>query len=233
MVVPRTGQKSDGRWADHNAERRGVIMAALIALIEESEPGADIPLQAIADRAGIKRSVIYRHFADRQDLDSRTREYAIALHIDSVMPTLEPDDSVRGTVSRTVSTYVNLVAARPRLHEWVEHGPGSHDASGRAVVTGTKEAVVQRISSLFIPAAALLGQDDPGLDVAIFAVVAMVDGAVTRWLRTREQTWDTAELSRLITESLMIVLQGHARARGLEIDVDLPIAELLAQATQP
>lgn len=205
-------------------------MDALVELIEESEPGAEIPLQDIADRAGLKRSVIYRHFADRKDLDAKTREYLVESNIGTVMPTLDPADSVRETVFRAVHTYVTLVAAHPRLHRWVEQGPGSHDPSGVVVVAGTKEAVAQRISALFTPAAALFGQADPAIDLAAFAVVSMVDGTVTRWVQTQPDAWDATEISRALTDSLLMVLEGQARLRDIEVDVDVPIAELLAQA---
>ncbi|MEV0245190.1 TetR/AcrR family transcriptional regulator [Nocardia sp. NPDC050712] len=229
-MVARRNEGSGGRWGEHNAERRRAVMDALVELIEESEPGTEISLQDIADRAGLKRSVIYRHFADRKDLDAQTREYLVESYIGTLMPTLDPEDSVRETVYRAVHTYVTLVAAHPRLHRWVEQGPGSHDPSGVIVVAGTKEAVAQRISALFTPAAALFGQADPAIDVAAFAVVSTVDGAVTRWLRTRPGGWDAAQVSRALTDSLVMVLEGHARNRGIPVDADVPIGELLAEA---
>ncbi|WP_067562104.1 TetR/AcrR family transcriptional regulator [Nocardia acidivorans] len=220
-----------GRWGDHNAERRRVIMDALIELIEEFEPGSEIPLQAIADRAGVKRSVIYRHFVDRRELDARTRQYAVELHLDEVTPTLDPDDTLRETIFRTVDGYVRLVSARPRLNEWVERGPGSQDPSGQAVVSGTKAAIAERISVLFETAAAVLGQTDPGIEVAAFAIVSMVDGAVTRWLHTRPDGYGATAVSRLLTDSIVYLVQGHARVRDIEVDPDIPVGELLTRAS--
>ncbi|MET9490590.1 TetR/AcrR family transcriptional regulator [Nocardia sp. NPDC006630] len=228
MVVAKV---PGGRWGDHNAERRRVIMDALIELIEECEPGTDIPLQAIADRAGVKRSVIYRHFIDRKDLDARTREYAVESHADEVMPTLDPEDTLRETIFRSIDVYVTLVAATPRLHEWIERGPGSNEPNGQAIVTGTKAAVAERIASLFETAAAVLGQTDPGIGVAAFSIVSMVDGAVTRWLHTRPEGWGAADMSRMLTESIVFLVDGHARARGLQVDPDIPVGELLSRAS--
>ncbi|MFE3446089.1 TetR/AcrR family transcriptional regulator [Nocardia sp. NPDC059180] len=230
-MVSQQADAGGGRWGDHNSERRRTIMDALIALIEESEPGADIPLQLIAERAGIRRSVVYRHFTDRKDLDDKTREYVVESSIGQVMPTLDLDDSLHATLSRIIDTYVQLVSARPRLHLWVEQGPGSHDPAGLAVVGSTKLAIAQRITDLFTMAAALLGIDEPGIDVAAYSVVSMVDGAVTRWLQTEPSGYDADEVSRLLTESLWFLIDGHARARGVTVDPDLPLRELLTQAT--
>ncbi|MBF6101508.1 TetR/AcrR family transcriptional regulator [Nocardia cyriacigeorgica] len=229
-MVSQRAEVGGGRWGDHNSERRRAIMEALIALIEESEPGAEIPLQLIAERAGIRRSVVYRHFADRQDLDDKTREYVVESSIDQVMPTLDLDDSLHQTLFRIIDTYVRLVAARPRLHLWVEQGPGSHDPAGIAVVGGTKLAVSQRITDLFTMATTLLGIEEPGLEVAAFSVVSMVDGAVTRWLQTEPPGVDAAEVTRLLTESLWYLIDGHARARGVSVDPHRPLRELLTLA---
>jgi AcrR family transcriptional regulator len=230
-MVSQQTDVGGGRWGDHNSERRRAIMEALIALIEESDPGADIPLQLIAERAGIRRSVIYRHFTDRKDLDAKTREYVVESNIDRVMPTLDLDDTLHDTLERIIGTYVQLVSARPRLHLWVEHGPGSHDPAGLAVVGGTKLAVSQRITDLFLMATAILGIEEPGLDVAAYSVVSMVDGAVTRWLQTDSPGLNAEEMARLLTQSLWFLIDGHARLRGVAVDPDLPLRELLVRAT--
>ncbi|MFI6871236.1 TetR/AcrR family transcriptional regulator [Nocardia sp. NPDC050406] len=227
MVVDRA-EVSGGRWGDHNAERRRAIITATIELIEEADAGEEIALALIADRAGVKRSVIYRHFADRKELDAKTREFAVERVIDMVMPTFDPAESLRGTIFRIVATYVGWVSDHARLHAWIERGPGSADAAGKAVVVGTKAAVAQRIADLFTLAAGVVGETHPGIDVASFGVVSLVDGVVTRWLDTRPPGVDAAEVTRLLTDSIWFMFDGHARARGYVIDPDRPIADLMA-----
>ena len=64
--------KTDGRqlrWDSHNQARRQHILDAAIDVLADSEPGAEVHVQQIADRAGLSRTVVYRHFADRADLD--------------------------------------------------------------------------------------------------------------------------------------------------------------------
>ncbi|MBL1073067.1 TetR/AcrR family transcriptional regulator [Nocardia sp. 2] len=227
MAVDRA-EVAGGRWGDHNAERRRAVIAAYIELIEESEPGADIPLQLIADRAGLKRSVVYRHFSDRGDLDAKTREFAVDSVVELVMPDFDPAESLWDTVFRIVDTYVGWVSVHARLHDWVERGPGSGDLAGRAVVTGTKAAIGQRVSDLFTMAAAVVDLEHAGIDAASFGIVSLVDGAVTRWLDTRPPGLDAAEVTRVLTDSIWYLVDGHARSRGFVVDPNLPIAELLA-----
>ncbi|WP_306364686.1 TetR/AcrR family transcriptional regulator [Nocardia sp. CC227C] len=227
MVVD-AAEVTGGRWGGHNAERRRAIIDAAIALIEESEPGEEIPLQLIADRAGVKRSVIYRHFSDRRELDAKIREFAVHGVVELVMPDFDPAESLRGTVFRIIDTYVGWVSRHERLHAWIERGPGSGDPTGRALVGGTKAAVAQRVSELFTLAAGVVGLDHPGIDTASYGVLSLVDGAVTRWLETRPAGLEAADVTRLLADSIWYLFDGHARSRGFVIDPDRPIAELLA-----
>lgn len=228
-VVSRRVKSTEGRWADRNAERQRAVIEALIELVEESEPRAEISFQDIADRAGISRTVLYRHFSDRMDLDNQAREHVVEMYLDAVMPVLDPAETVRETVSIAVNNYVNLVAEHPRLYQWMELA--SHEGfTGSTAVISAKDAIARQISSFITPIAALLGQTDPGLDVAVFAMVSMIDGAVTRWLRDTPEGWDAAGVARMLTDSFLILLEGHARLRGVTIDVDVPIDDLVASA---
>ena len=70
--MPTSPPRPDGRqarWDRHNQERRQRILDAAIAVVESGEPGAEVHVQQIAEQAGLSRTVVYRHFADRSDLD--------------------------------------------------------------------------------------------------------------------------------------------------------------------
>ncbi|MFC7450793.1 TetR/AcrR family transcriptional regulator [Rhodococcus daqingensis] len=220
-----------GRWGDHNAERRRQILEAAIAVIGESPPGADIPVQLIADRAGVKRSVIYRHFADRQDLDHRIREFAVQQATAQLVPALSLEGSLEDAIFHVVDTYVRMVAANPRMHEWIERGPGSEAPSGQALVAGTKAAIATQLGEMVTLVAAMLGQSDPAIDSGAFGVVSMVDGMVTRWLDTSPSGLDAARLADLLTSSIWYLIDGHARARGVVLDPKAQIADLLGAAS--
>ena len=66
------------RWLEHNQARRQVIIAAAVRVLERSAPGDEIQVQQIADEAGLARTVIYRHFQDRVDLDLAAQRQACA-----------------------------------------------------------------------------------------------------------------------------------------------------------
>ena len=58
------------RWDKHNQQRRLSILDAALEVLEAEPPGADFHVQQIAAHAGLNRTVVYRHFTDRADLDA-------------------------------------------------------------------------------------------------------------------------------------------------------------------
>ncbi len=66
------------RWDKHNQARRQAILDAALAVVEAGAPGAEFHVQQIADRAGLSRTVVYRHFADRADLDQAVQTEMLA-----------------------------------------------------------------------------------------------------------------------------------------------------------
>src|SRR5690606_25592449 len=105
------------RWDQHKAERREKILAAAIDLIEREGDAAGV--QAIATSAGVPRSVVYRIFTDRADLDEQIRVRITEHLMLELAPALEPRGTVRGGIDHAVATYVGWVREHPRLHAFL------------------------------------------------------------------------------------------------------------------
>lgn len=58
----------EARWERHNSARQTRIVESAVALLDESAPGTEIPVQSIAKRAGLAKSVVYRQFEDARIL---------------------------------------------------------------------------------------------------------------------------------------------------------------------
>lgn len=223
------GKGPDGRqarWDKHNQERRQVILDAALAVVEAGEPGAEFHVQQIAERAGLSRTVVYRHFTDRADLDHAILVEIVDRVMERLLPALTLDGSVREIIHRIVFAYVDWAAAHPALHRLVDH----------ASIGGALEQGLDRIASVIVEVLETaidllhvdLDDDDAAaLDPLAYALVGAAFSAVRRWVAREPRRPTAADLAALLSDSVWLILDGHAKRLGLTIDPDRPIEELL------
>ena len=224
-----SAQRPDGRqlrWDKHNQERRQVILDAAIAVVEAGEPGADYHVQQIAERAGLNRSVVYRHFTDRADLDHAILAEIVEGVMDRLLPALTLDGTVREIIHRIVFSYVDWAAEHPALHRLVDRAP----------IGGALEQGLDRVAAVIVEvletAIEMLGMDlddddAASIDPLAYALVGAAFSAVRRWVAREPRRPAAAELALVLSDSVWLILDGHARRLGVTIDPDLPIEELL------
>src|SRR6476660_9885741 len=87
MATRRYQQK---RRAEHQAETRQRIVEAMVALHGEVGP-ARTTISAIAERAGVERLTVYRHFPDETEMFQ-----ACTTHYATVVP--QPDPAKWGSI---------------------------------------------------------------------------------------------------------------------------------------
>ncbi|NYD58782.1 AcrR family transcriptional regulator [Nocardioides marinisabuli] len=219
------------RWDRHNQERRQRILDAALSVVEAGEPGAEVHVQQIADEAGLSRTVVYRHFADRADLDRAVQ----AEIVDALYAQLLPEVTLEGTipqiVERIVATYVSWAVAHPALHRLAEQDSSTN---GPGPLTHGIERIALAVSELITTALELLDVEldeevRPAVDPLVFGLVGAVFSAVRRWM-AREEREPSAELMvSLVTDSVWYLVKGHARMLGVHLEHDQEIQALLAQ----
>ncbi|MFD3458638.1 TetR/AcrR family transcriptional regulator [Nocardia fluminea] len=225
-----TAQRTDGRasrWDRHRADRRELILAAALEAVQSQ--GASVGVQEIADLAGVPRSVLYRLFKDRQDLDEQLRTRIIDDLMAVLAPTLNPEGTVTEAIARSVDAYVGWIATNPRLHYFLGAGSGAGKERNSPIVSGTKIAIAGTVREVF--ESALRAQSAP---VAVaepmsFGLVSFVDGSVNRWLSRSMQPMDAAELSSYLQIAIWAIIDASLREVGVTLDPRTPIAELTAQ----
>lgn len=229
------GKKTDGRqvrWAGHNQARRQHVLDAAIEVLAESEPGAEVHVQQIAERAGLSRTVVYRHFADRADLDAAVQARALELLREELVPALSFEGTPVEIIRRIIGAYIGWAAEHPSVHEYAQR-----DAPGAG--QGQMELAIQQIASqvedLFsvgveVLHIELVDHEVAALDPLVFGLVGGVFTATRRWLSRPERTPTREELVNLLTEATWLQIAGIARVRGVELDPDLPVERLLADA---
>ncbi len=223
------------RWEPHNAERRARIVSAAIELVEESAPGAAISSQQIADRSGLAKSVLYRQFSGRDELDRRVRAEIAARFTDALDSALDiADGSIARIVARAVGVAVDWIGDHPRLHECLRGGPAADDPVDRDALTGLLAAITDRAARLVTGLAGVVGvADPPVIDTMTFAIVSMTEATVTRWARDPDPALSRGALITEIASYAWSILDGVSRAHGIVLDPDQPLLELLDELAMP
>lgn len=135
-MTAATVTSSPGRLrADASRNRERIIAAAREAILED---GVDVPLDTIAQRAGVGNATVYRHFVDRRELFYQVTILSMIRIADAAEAALDEPDAFDGVlvfIDRAVEeqvgslcsmlaedfdkTAAEVVAARERLEHTV------------------------------------------------------------------------------------------------------------------
>jgi AcrR family transcriptional regulator len=227
--------KKDGRqlrWDSHNQARRQHILDAAVAVLEGADPGAEVHVQQIADRAGLSRTVVYRHFADRADLDAAVQGRALELMRAQLVPALSFEGTPVDIIRRIVAAYVGWASEHPALHAFAQQdprgaGPGQMEQAIRQIAGQIEDLINVGVEVLHVR----LDEDEvAALDPLVFGLVGAVFNATHRWLGREEQRPGRERFVELLTEAVWQQIAGMAAARGVELAPDVPVEQLLDSA---
>jgi len=226
-------QRPDGRqarWNQHNESRRRRIIDAAVEVIEAGRPGADVHVQQIASRAGLSRTVVYRHFEDRRDLDRAVQQHIIAMLWETLQPSMRLDGTVPEIIDRIVGTYVGWAVEHPALHRMADHDQ-TPDGPLEKALEEIAGQVGQFVSLAILALGGELTEDAAAaVDPLVYGIVGSVFGAVRRWLARPTPSLSAERLATLASQSVWFVLAGHAATLGVVIDPQQPVEELVAAA---
>ena len=237
--MPAESAKTDGRqvrWDRHNQVRRQHIIDAAIEVLGETEPGGEVHVQQIADRAGLSRTVVYRHFTDRADLDAAVQGAVLELLRAELVPALSFEGTPVEIIRRIVAAYVGWAVAHPALHEFGQadppgqrstQGPGQMERAIGHIAGQVEDLINVGVEVLHVQ---LEEHEREGLDPLVFGLVGAVFTSVRRWLARPERLPTAEQLVDLVTEAIWFQIAGMARARGVELDPDTPVERLLEAA---
>ena len=227
--------KTDGRqlrWDSHNQARRQHILDAAIQVLSDAAPGTEVHVQQIADRAGLSRTVVYRHFADRADLDAAVQGRALELLRAELVPSLLFEGTPVDIIRRIVSAYVGWASEHPRLHEFAQQDPpgpgiGQMERAIQQIAGQIEDLINVGVEVLHVR----LGDDDvAALDPLVFGLVGAVFTSTRRWLSRPQREPSREQFVELVTEAVWLQIAGMASRRGVELDPDVPVEALLEAA---
>lgn len=220
------------RWEKHNRRRREVIIDAALAVVEELPPGADVHVAQIARRAGMARPAVYRHFADRAELDRAVQERVIAMLVDQ----LASPDLLTGPIGEVIHNIVGTYVGWAEQHESLHHlvlGTGAGERSS-PIRQGLGELVLV-IRPLLLAGVTAFGasfddDDAAAVDLIVVGLVSEVIGAVRHWLERPRREPSAEVVTRFLAETVWHQFDGHARARGAVLEPTRTLEELIESA---
>jgi AcrR family transcriptional regulator len=220
-----TEQLRDGRstrWDPHRRERRLAIINAAIAAIEDFGP--DALTGQIADKAGVPRTHVYRHFEGKQALDFAVSRH-VALQIgQQIRAGLATEGSPRDIIGASISQHLGWIEAHPNLYRFLAQHAYAVNATGSPAVDDAKAAFAGELSALLAGYMRLFDMDTTPAERVVVGVVGMVDATAAWWLEHHDVP--RAELTAALTEQVWLIIDHTVRSLGVTIDPDVSLPAL-------
>ncbi|MDT4938220.1 MAG: hypothetical protein QOG80_1891 [Pseudonocardiales bacterium] len=220
-----TEQVRDGRstrWDPHRRERRLAIITAAIAAIEEYGP--DALTGQIAERAGVPRTHVYRHFDGKQALDLAVSRHVALQIAGQIRAGLATRGSALDIIRAAIGQHLGWIEAHPNLYRFLAAHAYAVNATGSPVVDDAKAAFAHELTALFAGYMRAFEADPSPAERVIVGVVGMVDATAAWWLDHRELRRD--ELTAELSDHVWLIIDRTARAGGLELDPQAPLPDL-------
>ena len=171
------------RWTEHRRVRRQELVAAAVEAVRRAGP--DVSVDDVARSAGVSKTVIYRYFADKDELISAVLErISLAILLPRLLGELaveHADD--RAQLQAVIAAFVRLIEDEPALYRFAYSQAGR---SGREdLVAATEHEIARALGNLMGERLAQAGRPvEPAMTWA-YGVVGMVQLAAHWWAGTR------------------------------------------------
>lgn len=215
-------QARDGRstrWDPHRRERRLTIITAAIAAIEEFGP--DALTGQIAEKAGVPRTHVYRHFDGKQALDLAVSRHVANQIGQQIRTGLATGGSARDVIRGAISEHLGWIEAHPNLYRFLAQHSYAVNTTGSATVDDAKAAFAAELTALLRGYMELFEIDSSPAERVIIGVVGMVDATAAWWLDHHDV--GRAELTAALADQVWLIIEHTARTLGLELDADAPL----------
>ncbi|MFP5068584.1 TetR family transcriptional regulator [Pseudonocardia nantongensis] len=179
------------------AERRTEMVEAAIEAIRAHGPGVSVA--QIAASAGITKPVLYRHFADRADLQRAVGEAAAEMLMERIYPVLAVEAEPIEHVAAVIDAFLHGIEDEPQLYRFVVANP-AEPAPGAEIVEDVRGRIGALLATMIGERLRAEGRDSGGAEPWAQGLIGMVQSAGEWWLdrRTMSREALTNYLSALI-----------------------------------
>lgn len=221
--------KPDGRkqrWHEHKIARREELVDGTIAAIRVR--GRDIGMDEIASEIGISKTVLYRYFADKNDLTNATMtRYVESILAPRIYEAIGGELDDFGLTRATITAYVETVASDPDIYLYImANGSGP----GRETVAESERMIAELLSSVLVERLQQMGMDSGGAVPWAYGIVGGVQLATHWWISHRSIS--VAELISYLTMMVWGGVAGIAAVNGSAARFDAIPHPLLPSETR-
>ncbi|MCW2497935.1 TetR/AcrR family transcriptional regulator [Jatrophihabitans sp.] len=209
------------RWDPHRRERRTAIITAAIAAIEEHGP--DALTGQIADKAGVPRTHVYRHFDGKQALDLAVSRHAAKEIGESIRAGLATRGSAREVIQASISQHLSWIEEHPNLYRFLAQHAYAVARTG-SPADDAKAAFAAELTRLLEGYLRLFGLETTPAERVVVGVVGLVDTTAAWWLEHRDIT--RAALTAELADQVWLLIDRTATQLGLDLDPDAVLPEL-------
>jgi AcrR family transcriptional regulator len=212
------GPHVDGRasrWTEHRVARREELIDAAVAAVKEF--GSEVGMDQIAAVARTSKPVIYRYFADKNDLYRAVGERVIARVVAALRRV--PDESDPQVLMRaSIDAYLQLLEDNPQLFRFITQNRLLNDArAGEPTAAEFSGPVADVLTQGLGDQLRAIGLDPAGARPWGEAVVGFIRAASLWWL-DHPDTMTRAQLSEYLAALLWGGGAGILQLAGVEVD---------------
>jgi AcrR family transcriptional regulator len=209
-TTPSTHDADSPAFARHEQ-----ILDAARAAIEEHGPGA--LTGQIAERAGLARPNVYRHFSSKDELDFAVARRAYQELRAEIRARLDPCGTPFDIFRAPIAAQVIWADNHQNLYRFLV-SRGHQRSSQRMAERSDFAAELAAAGARYFPRFA---EDPDAAEAILVAIIGLVDACVLRWLSrpvgTREQLIDR------LTAHAWLIIDHHLREFGVYVDPLSPL----------
>jgi AcrR family transcriptional regulator len=213
------------RWAGQHERRRAEFVDAALAAI--AEHGPDVSTEQIAEKAGVARTRLYKHFGDAGDLQNAISCRVSELITEELEPVWNPQGTPMEMITTAVDTHLRWLTEHAHLYRYLTRNSLDGDAPDIRTAIGVH---LTRFFGGYLTAFRL---DPLPAATMAFGIVGYVESATNHWLDGQRE-FTREQLVAQLTGTIWTILDHTLRAGGVELDPHRrlpPVSELAPVTT--
>ncbi|MDE9367812.1 TetR family transcriptional regulator [Luteipulveratus sp. YIM 133132] len=193
------------RWDEHREQRRAGLIEAAVRTIDRLGPDASVA--EMAREAQASKPVLYRYFADKNEVHAAVAAWGSAKVAERVLPALITRGPMRERIGAAVDGYLSVIEEHPSVFRLLIH----HRADGD-ILAAEKSSIAAALAGLMAGQLRHLGLDTALAEPWSHAIVGLCLTTGEWWLDTRTMT--RAEIGGHLSLLIWHALAGIVQEKG-------------------